>query len=74
MSDHELDALMNSRPVLFGLRAQGHIPTVEAMLRDGCTWTEIGRAIGWDGMTAKRFYEIDRAAVAAGSGAEAADL
>ena len=56
----EIDALLMETPVLFGLRAQGHITTVEAMLRDGCTWTEIGKAIGWDGMTVERFYEMER--------------
>ncbi len=44
-------------PFKFGLRAQGHIPTVERMLSEGASWSEIGRAIGWDGDTARDFYE-----------------
>lgn len=61
MTSDEIDELLSSMPVLFGLRAQGHLPTVAAMLRAGCTWTEIGRAIGWDDATAKRFYEMETA-------------
>jgi hypothetical protein len=45
------------RPILFGLEAQGHIPTVEAALADGADWNEIGRRIGWDGETARTYYE-----------------
>lgn len=52
------DEMKNAR-VVFGLRAQGHIPTVEAMLREGFSWADIGQEIGWDGETAKRFYELD---------------
>lgn len=43
--------------IAFGLEAQGHIPTVENMLALGCDWQEIGRTIGWDGETAKQYYE-----------------
>jgi hypothetical protein len=43
-------------PVVIGLRAQGHIPTVEKMLEEGSSWAEIGKAIGWDGDTAKEWY------------------
>lgn len=42
--------------ILFGLQAQGHIPTVERMVTEGATWAEIGKAIGWDGQTAMRHY------------------
>jgi hypothetical protein len=44
-------------PFLFGLEAQGHIPTVEAALAEGVDWREIGRRIGWDGETARTYYE-----------------
>lgn len=48
---------LSDAPILFGLEAQGHIPTVESMLRDGRDWPFIGRVIGWDGETAKSYYE-----------------
>lgn len=53
--------LLSSKPVLFGLRAQGHLPTVERMLAEGASWEKIGRKIGWDGATAERFYGYERA-------------
>jgi hypothetical protein len=43
--------------ILFGLEAQGHIPTIEAALKDGVDWEEIGRRIMWDGQTARIYYE-----------------
>lgn len=43
--------------IAFGLEAQGHIPAVEAALAEGADWQEIGRRIGWDGDTAKTYYE-----------------
>lgn len=52
----ELSEALKDVPVAFGLRAQGHLPTIEAMLREGCTWTEIGRAIRWDPDTAREWY------------------
>jgi hypothetical protein len=42
--------------VAFGLRNQGHIPTIEKMLEEGKTWEEIGRAIRWDPFTAQQHY------------------
>lgn len=48
--------LLNQR-ILFGLRAQGHVPTIEKMLAEGASWEEIGKAISWDPATAKDFYE-----------------
>ncbi|WP_222046733.1 hypothetical protein [Rhizobium laguerreae] len=42
---------------LFGLEAQGHIPTIEAMLAEQADWQEIGRRILWDGDTAKAHYQ-----------------
>lgn len=50
------DILAKAQP-LFGLEAQGHIPTIEKMLADGKTWAEIGEAIHWDGDTAWGYYE-----------------
>ena len=43
-----------------GLRAQGHLPTVERMLASGETWEAIGRAIGWDGKAAERWYAMEK--------------
>ena len=44
----------------FGLRAQGHIPTVERMLSEGKSWKEIGEAIGWCASTAREYYEREK--------------
>jgi hypothetical protein len=43
-------------PIKFGLRAQGHIPTIERMLASGSSWEAIGKAIGWDPQAAKEWY------------------
>ncbi len=51
------EATPSSVPIVFGLEAQGHIPTIEAMLNDGEEWPEIGRRIGWDWKTAKAYYQ-----------------
>ena len=45
-----------NQPILFGLRAQGHLSTIEKMLAEGASWDEIGKAINWDPATAKDFY------------------
>lgn len=50
----------NNIPVQVGLRAQGHIPTVERMLAEGKSWDEIGAAINWDGATAAEWYAYER--------------
>lgn len=42
---------------VFGLEAQGHIPTIEAMLAEQADWQEIGRRIGWDGEVARAYYK-----------------
>ena len=47
-------------PVCIGLRAQGHLPTIEKMLERGAAWDEIGKEIGWDGDTAKEWYEYEQ--------------
>ena len=51
-----LAALMDIS-VVFGLKAQGHIPTIERMLKENKTWVEIGKTINWDGETARQHYE-----------------
>lgn len=43
-------------PFVFGLEAQGHIPTVERMLAEDATWDEIGKAIGWHGPAVADFF------------------
>lgn len=43
--------------IKFGLRQQGHVPTVERMLAEGATWEAIGKAIGWCPVAAKNWYE-----------------
>ena len=55
-----VDALIASLgevKVAFGLTAQGHLPKITEMLTDGRSWPEIGREIGWDHETARKFYE-----------------
>lgn len=42
--------------VCFGIEAQGHIPTIERMLREGAAWSEISQAIGWDRDAAAQHY------------------
>lgn len=62
--EHVLEKLLRESgiQIKFGLRAQGHIPTIERMLAEGCTWPQIGFAIGWCPETAKRwYYEIEKA-------------
>lgn len=49
------DLIMNA-PVVSGLLQQGHIPTIEKMLKEGATWEEIGKEIGWCPETAKEQY------------------
>lgn len=44
----------------FGLRPQGHIPTIERMLTEGADWQQIGKAIGWDPEAAERHYRLDQ--------------
>lgn len=57
MGDGRFEELPDDTPVLFGLEQQGHIPTIENMLREGRDWPFIGRAINWEPSTAKAFYE-----------------
>jgi len=51
-----LDAIFNV-PILFGLRAQGHLPTIKRMLTEGHSWDDIGQAIGWMPDAAQQAYE-----------------
>ncbi len=48
--------LLDRVSVCIGLEAQGHIPTIEQMLREGAAWSDISLAIGWDADTAARHY------------------
>jgi hypothetical protein len=48
--------LLNT-PIRFGLRAQGHLPTIRRMLSEGASWEEIGREINWCPDTAREHYE-----------------
>lgn len=56
-----LQEILKAR-VVFGLEAQGHITTIEQMLQEDASWNEIGKAIGWHGPTAQRYYQryLDR--------------
>ncbi len=47
---------LKNAPMLFGLEAQGHIPTINRMLKAGASWEEIGRAIGWCPKTTEEHY------------------
>jgi hypothetical protein len=58
--NNEFDELMeifNNSKFVFGLVNQGHIPTIEKMLKESKTWDEIGKQIGWCPNTAKEYYE-----------------
>lgn len=44
-------------PVRFGLEAQGHLPTVNAMIAEGKSWEAIGAVIGWNPSTAQKYFE-----------------
>lgn len=57
MTDQEAMAVLDNAPVAFGLESQGHIPTIQRMLKDGQPWTEIGKQIGWWPLTAFEHYE-----------------
>ena len=44
--------------VVFGLAAQGHLPTMQTMLANGDGWDAIAKAIGWERATARAHYEL----------------
>ena len=52
----ELERLLDV-PIVFGLTAQGHIPTIQSMLAADATWDEIGNKIGWCPKTAREHYD-----------------
>lgn len=56
-----LGEILDSASLSIGLRAQGHMPAIRRMLAEGRSWRQIGDAIGWDGETAKRWYEMESA-------------
>ena len=56
LSDEEAKEILGNLPIRFGLRAQGHLPKIEQMLKEGKSWEEIGAAILWDPATAERHY------------------
>jgi hypothetical protein len=55
--------LLGDVPVAFGLRAQGHLPTVERMVAEGASWDEIGCEIGWAGEAVEEFYGYEKSAI-----------
>lgn len=57
LEDKPLPSFLLQAPVLFGLEAQGHIPMIEKMLKEGATWEEIGKEIGWQSTSAEEDYE-----------------
>ena len=54
----ELIELLDScgTDIRFGLRAQGHIPTIQRMLAAGESWGAIGKEIGWCPATAEKWF------------------
>lgn len=59
MTDEQLKEVLevlDNAPVVFGLEAQGHIPTIQAMRADGKSWREIGDKIGWMAGSAEEAY------------------
>lgn len=55
-----LEDKIGDAKVVFGLEAQGHLPTIQRMLDEGSSWDAIGRAINWDPATAKKHWELHR--------------
>lgn len=51
------EELLGNAKVVFGLKKQGHIPTIERMLKEGKNWDDIGAAINWCPLTAREHYE-----------------
>lgn len=64
MSDvaKQLDALLKDAGLVakFGLRQQGHMQTVERMLRDHASWDAIGKAIGWAGSAVAESFATEQ--------------
>jgi hypothetical protein len=59
---HQLGTLLQEAGATLrvGLRQQGHLPTVERMRAEGASWAEIGKAIGWSGDAAEKWYEMEK--------------
>ena len=57
MTNEEAWEILLNAPVRFGLVAQGHIATIEAMLAEGQGWEAIGDKIGWCPKTAEEHYQ-----------------
>ena len=51
-----MDEILNAK-VVFGLESQGHIEKIDLMLADGCDWKVISDVIGWEEVTARKYYE-----------------
>jgi hypothetical protein len=56
LTDEEVMEVFDNAPIQFGLSAQGHVPTIRAMLRDGKPWAVIAHRIGWMEDTARAWY------------------
>lgn len=52
----ELMKNLGNASVEFGLVAQGHMPTIRAMLSEGKPWETIAAKIGWERWTAEACY------------------
>lgn len=55
--DADVRVLLDDAPTRFGLRAQGHLPTIETMLGNGHTWDQIAHEIGWQRCAARSHFE-----------------
>ena len=49
-----------------GLKAQGHLETVERLRSEGRSWDEVGEAIGWAGKAVEEWYGIECAPASEG--------
>jgi hypothetical protein len=74
LTDDEVKATFYNVPMAFGLKAQGHMPTIARMLLAGESWDAIGRAINWCPNTARRHWELSAARAQAGGGLTAEQI
>ena len=51
------EELLNAK-VVFGLKNQGHLQTIEKMLAEGKNWRDIAHEIGWMPDAARKHYEM----------------
>jgi hypothetical protein len=56
-TSEEMEKLFEGVVCVFGLKNQGHIPTIERMLSEGKSWEDIGREINWCPKTAEKHYQ-----------------